>query len=92
MTAVLLIGAVVLGVVNTPAALPCVSLRYTIEDRSERLYLTEKELDDLLRAEDIYPVGRAMNNVSLHQMELAIRRHPMVRTADCYMTPLTTNL
>ena len=86
-TAVLLIGAAVWGYVMRPTEDPCVSLAYSIEDRSERMYLTESELTQALRNEDIYPVGRTFNRVSLHRIENAIRRHPMVRTAECYATP-----
>ena len=63
------------------------SLRYTIEDRSERLYLTEQELDLLLQSKDLYPVGKKMDIVSLHRIEETVLHHPMVRTAECYMTP-----
>lgn len=86
-TAVLLVSAAILGFRLTPTAVPCVSLRYTIEDADERMYLTEEELNTLLRAEGIYPVGRSMNAVSMHRIENAVLRHPMVRTAECYMTP-----
>ena len=84
---VLLVGAAVVGFQMTPTGAPCVSLRYTIEDADERMYLSEAELNAALRAEAIYPVGQAMNIVSLHRIESAIRRHPMVRTAECYATP-----
>lgn len=70
-----------------PTDAACVSLRYTIEDRSERLYLTEQELDLLLQSKDLYPVGKKMDIVSLHRIEETVLHHPMVRTAECYMTP-----
>ena len=78
--AVLLVSAAVVGFQMTPTAAPCTSLRYTIEDADERMYLSENELNALLRAENIYPVGQAMNAVSLHRIESAVSRHPMVRT------------
>lgn len=70
-----------------PTAVPCKSLEYIIEDRAERLYLTEGELTKVLETEGVYPVGKALNRGSLHKIESAIRRHPMVRTAECYITP-----
>ena len=85
--AAMLIAAVVWGYKMTPTAVPCPSLTYEITDKSERNYVTEKELDQLLKSEDVYPVGRSMDIVSLHQIETTVRRHPMVRTAECYMTP-----
>ena len=65
----------------------CGSLTYIIEDRAERLYVTEAELDRVLQAKDIYPVGRQLDLVSLHKIEKTIVAHPMVRTAECYLTP-----
>ncbi len=87
LVACLLIGAVVWGYRMAPSDDPCASLEITISDRDERMYLSEKELCDLLRADDLYPVGRKQDLVSLHRMEQTVRQHPMVRTAECYMTP-----
>ena len=75
------------GVRMTPTDTPCVSMRYIIEDKAERMYLTESELNMLLYADDVYPLGRKLNLISLHRIEQAIKGHPMVRTAECYMTP-----
>lgn len=82
-----MIAAVVWGYRMTPTASPCVSIDYTIVDRDERLYLSEAELNQLLRTEDLYPVGRALDRVSLHRIEKTVAHHPMVRTAECYLTP-----
>ncbi len=59
----------------------------TIVDRAERQYVTEGELTSMLQADGLYPVGRQLNLVSLHQIEKAVVAHPMVRTAECYLTP-----
>ena len=83
----MMIAAVIWGYEMTPTSSPCVSIDYTIADREDRLYLSETELNQLLRTEDLYPVGRPMDRVSLHRIEKAIIHHPMVRTAECYMTP-----
>lgn len=82
-----MVAAVVWGYKMTPTSEPCVSLDYTIADRDERLYLSEAELNQLLRTENLYPVGRPMDLISLHRIEKAIAHHPMVRTAECYLTP-----
>ena len=84
--AAILIAAVVWGYKMRPTDAPCGSIRYLIEDSSERLYLSEKELDALLKANDIYPVGKALNILSLHRIETVVRHHPMVRSAECYLT------
>ena len=83
----LLVAAVVSGYKNRPAEQECRSLRYMIEDREERLYLTEIELTQILRAKDLYPVDRVVAPTTLHSIEKTIAQHPMVRTAQCYITP-----
>lgn len=86
-TALLLVTAVVWGYRMTPRSVPCTALRYTIEDKDDRLYLTEDELTAMLRTENLYPVGRPLNLISLYRIEQAVARHPMVRRAECYLTP-----
>ncbi|MBR6304198.1 MAG: hypothetical protein IKR37_01045 [Paludibacteraceae bacterium] len=83
----LMIAAVVWGYMSRPTDNPCAGVEYAIEDRAERLYLTENELSSLLEKQDLYPVGRKLSAVALHRIENAILRHPMVRTAECYLTP-----
>ena len=83
----LLVGAVWWGYVMTPSSEVCVSLSFDIEDGDERVYVTPAELTALLKSEDIYPVGRPIDRVSLQRIENAVRHHPMVRTAECFATP-----
>ena len=87
LVAALLVTAVVLGVRMRPLEVPCSKLTYIIEDRKDRLYLTESELDQMLLAEKVYPVGRTLDRGVLHHIEQTVKQHPMVRTAQCYMTP-----
>ena len=86
-TMCLLVAAVWSGVRMTPTDTPCASLRYDIRDRAERMYLTEAELSRLLQSENLYPVGRCLDRGMLHRIERTIEAHPMVRTAECYLTP-----
>ena len=83
----LLVAATMWGYQSRPTDVPCSALEYIISDSEDRLYLSETELTALLQQEDIYPVGRKLNIVSLQRIENAIKRHPMVRTAECYLTP-----
>lgn len=83
----LLVVAVVSGFMAHPAEQECHSLRYIIEDRDERLYLTEVELTQILRAKDLYPVDRVIASTTLHKIEKTVAQHPMIRTAQCYITP-----
>lgn len=84
--AALLVGAIVAGYKMTPTDTPCVAIEYVIEDQAERLYVTDNELNALLRTNSIYPVGKALNALSLNRIENAVRHHPMVRTAECFLT------
>ena len=85
--ALLLIAAVVFGYMMRPIDAPCASLKYIIEDQKERQYVNETELDAVLQSAELYPVGKQLNKLSLHRIEQAIVHHPMVRTAECYLTP-----
>lgn len=85
--ALAMLTAVVWGYRMRPMDKPCRSIQYIIEDRQSRLYVTERELDQLLRTSDIHPVGRSMDPGVLHRMEQTIVQHPMIRTAECYVTP-----
>ena len=80
-------AATVWGYRSRPTDAPCTALEFNITDSDERLYLSETELTALLQQTDLYPVGRKLNIVSLQRIENTILRHPMVRTAECYLTP-----
>ena len=83
----MLVGAVVAGYRMRPSDEPCASLEYEIQDQKERMYVTEVELNNLLRSENLYPVGRAIDRRQIHRIEQTIGHHPMIRTAECYVTP-----
>ena len=83
----LMAAAVVWGYISRPTDKPCDGIEYIIEDRAERMYLTESELTSMLKSQEIYPVGKQLNAVALHRIEKAVLQHPMVRTAECYLTP-----
>ena len=85
--AALLITAVVMGIRMRPSEQPCRTITYIIKDQNERLYLTPNELNQVLEAEHIYPVGRTLDRGLIHRIEQVILHHPMVRTAECYVTP-----
>ena len=84
----MLVAAVVWGYTMRPSGEPCGALTYRILDADKRMYLSENELDSLLRKDDVYPVGKRVDRVDLARIEAVIRRHPMVERAECYMTPL----
>lgn len=84
----MMVGAVLWGYAMRPTDHPCRSITYIIEDRDERLYLTEQELDQILRTSGLHPVDKPLDRGVLYRIEQTINHHPMVRTAECYTTPL----
>ena len=87
LTMVILLTATVWGYRMRPADEPCRSLTYIIEDIDERQYVTPGDLNAILMANELYPIGRPLDAMTLHRIETTIAHHPMVRTAECYMTP-----
>lgn len=87
LVAAVVIAAVLYGYRMRPTSATCPALEYIIEDQDERMYFTTAELDAMLRAEKIYPVGRTLDIGLLHRIEKAVAHHPMIRTAECYTTP-----
>ena len=87
LTVVILLTATVWGYRMRPADEPCRSLTYIIEDIDERHYVTPGDLNAILMANELYPIGRPLDAMTLHRIETTIAHHPMVRTAECYMTP-----
>lgn len=84
------VGLLIAGICAGQAGLPdtvCTVLRYDITDAKERLYLSEDELNGLLRAQDAYPIGKPLSQVSLQRIEDVVQTNPMVRTAQCYTNP-----
>ncbi|MCR5050675.1 MAG: hypothetical protein K6A36_06275 [Paludibacteraceae bacterium] len=87
LTLTLLVSAFVWGYAMRPSSDTCQAIVYILNDGKQREYVFRNELDALLRAEDINPVGRPIDKLSLQRIENAVRRHPMVRSAECYVTP-----
>lgn len=84
--ALLLLAAVVWAKNSTPKTATCPSIEYIIEDKAQRQYVTDEELTQLLTDSAIFPADKPVREVSVYQIEKTIRNHPMVLTAECYMT------
>lgn len=65
----------------------CRSITYILADGDERVYVFRNELEGMLHSLDIHPVGCRVDQLSLQRIENTVRQHPMVRTAECYITP-----
>ena len=82
----LLIAAVVWAGQTEPN-LCCSSIVYIYEDGNKRMYVSENELNRLLTSQHLYPVEKPLSSISLQGIERTIQNHPMIRTAECYLTP-----
>ena len=65
----------------------CKQMTIVITDYAKRRYVSVDELTDMLRKRDLYPVGKVVADIPIEQIERAVVNHPMVRKAQCYVTP-----
>ena len=84
-TALILITAVMYGYMMSSKE-SCQSVEFIIKDADKRMYVTESELTQLLVQKGIYPATKNIDSIGLYRIESAIQNHPMVQTAECYLT------
>lgn len=65
----------------------CRKLQIHIDDQRTRQYVNSDELIQLIRANNLDPVGQPIHQVPTQQIEQLVSAHPMVRHAECYTTP-----
>lgn len=82
-----LCSAVWWGDAMTPKDIPCKAVNYEIADSEERAYVTPAELTKTLQNVGLFPLGEPRNTIQIQQIEWTIKNHPMVRTAECFLTP-----
>jgi len=64
----------------------CAHLNVLIEDQALRQYVSALEIQTLIRDKHISPIGKYHHQLALQGIEDVVRKHPMVRTAECYAT------
>lgn len=87
LTLVLFALAIAWGYLRAGEPEACRSITYILADGDDRVYVFRNELEGMLHSLDIHPVGRRVDQLSLQRIENTVRQHPMVRTAECYITP-----
>lgn len=65
----------------------CSKMNVTITDYDQKKLISNEEIAQLLKANDLNPIGKSMNRIRTITIENAIEKHPMVRHAECYKTP-----
>ncbi len=63
------------------------ALDIRISDMDDRQYVSTPELADWLQQHGLHTVNVPIEEVDLQAIENTVRTHPMVRTAECYLTP-----
>ena len=85
--AVVMLVALSWGRKHTPRTVACTAIEYDLLDSQQRQYVETYELDRVLDKEHIHPVDQPLSSVQLQRMEETLKQHPMIRTAECYLTP-----
>lgn len=65
----------------------CNQVEIVIQDIAERQYTTAEELSNVLRHNECYPLKQPIHDINVRRIEDVIRSHPMVRRAECFITP-----
>lgn len=65
----------------------CSSVEMAIVDSMHAGFITEKEVDHILKSSGLYPIGRLMDSISSKQIEEQLTKNPFIKSAVCYKTP-----
>lgn len=66
---------------------PCQEVHITIADSIHAGFITETEVERLLRQDTLYPAGLPMNQVDGARIEAALRKNSFIKEAHCYKMP-----
>lgn len=64
----------------------CREVQIVVTDSAKRQFVGEGELHRCLTKAGIHAVGLPMDSIPCQEIEDCLRKHPMVRTAECYKT------
>ena len=70
-----------------PASQKCQGIQLVIKDSVYAGFITQKEVDALLKKKGISPVGLPLNQVRTQAIEKELSRHPLIDRVECYATP-----
>ena len=87
----LLIAAYLVAAISVfnrkPAAQTCTGIRLVIKDSVYAGFITQKEVDALLKKKNINPVGQPLDKAQTKAIEQALGQHPLIDRVECYKTP-----
>ena len=61
-------------------------LKLTIADSSDYRFISDEEVQSLLKKKKMHPVGKTESEINIRQLEDEVTKHPFVRKAECYLT------
>ncbi len=65
----------------------CNRINITITDINHKQLISNKEIEVLLRNNQLHPIGKSLRNIVSKDIEDVIAKHPMVREVECYKSP-----
>ncbi len=65
----------------------CSSVELAIADSSRAGFISEKEIDHLLKTAHLYPLGQMMDSVSSTRIEEFLEKNPFIKEVVCYKSP-----
>lgn len=69
-----------------PTTQVCKGIELTIKDSINYGFVTQAEIDGLLKQTNIYPLKKQRNHINIRKLEETINTHPFVKNAECYFT------
>lgn len=69
-----------------PADQKCTGLEFLPRDTAFAGFISQCEVESLLKSEGLYPVGKPLSDVRTAEMERVLDSHPLVDRVECYVT------
>lgn len=69
------------------AAMTCTDVGLIVKDSVNAGFITRKEVETILKKQNIFPVGQPMQNVDLQAIEEVLRNHPLIDQVECFKSP-----
>ena len=71
---------------HQPEGVVCKQIELCIKDSVDRGFVTLPGVKNLLKHKGLLPVGKPVKEINVHAIEQALKQHPFIRKADCYLT------
>lgn len=72
---------------HLPADAPCAQVYITVEDSTERQFVTARDLETYLSRAGLDMQGKPMDEIDCAAVEQCLLSHDLIRTAECYKSP-----